>query len=476
MNVALIDYETRNFYYCDNETRYLQNVKKAIQFQQNKLKNRDIQRKYRKKYLMPLLTMATYLKRNGINVSYLSLPQDEDLFEETVRAADFVYLWAKTAAYPNVSEIIRRIKINYGVTTILGGYHAMGLPKEVLEDLPELDYACVGESERTLLQLVQGKSLDSIHGIAYRRNGTIIVHSKPDQVEPSELLEPDYSILHGNKKNYRYAIQTTRSCPYRCKYCLYGYYGGSVRNRSIESLERELRQIKEICGSKLDMHILDNIIGYDIEHLKAFSNLVHSLEMNIGFSGDIRAEFLQKPEQVDVLKNLGVRQLFFGFEDADAFCREHAGRYMDEDVLTKALQNLKKYSNIEANCYWMMGLPGTTSKSFDKNINVAVRLIEEGLIESICTDTIYVPRPGSPMFDHAEDFGIRIVDWNWRHYQRSNYMPVYELSTISRQEIRDGLVRFDRAVIDAQLKMLGMSEAYVYDEYQKWAEENGIVI
>ena len=124
----------------------------------------------------------------------------------------------------------------------------------------------------------------------------------------------------------------------------------------------------------------------------------------------------------------------------------------------------------------MMGLPGTTSKSFDKNINVAVRLIEEGLIESICTDTIYVPRPGSPMFDHAEDFGIRIVDWNWRHYQRSNYMPVYELSTISRQEIRDGLVRFDRAVIDAQLKMLGMSEAYVYDEYQKWAEENGIVI
>ena len=182
MNVALIDYETRNFYYCDNETRYLQNVKKAIQFQQNKLKNRDIQRKYRKKYLMPLLTMATYLKRNGINVSYLSLPQDEDLFEETVRAADFVYLWAKTAAYPNVSEIIRRIKINYGVTTILGGYHAMGLPKEVLEDLPELDYACVGESERTLLQLVQGKSLDSIHGIAYRRNGTIIVHSKPDQV------------------------------------------------------------------------------------------------------------------------------------------------------------------------------------------------------------------------------------------------------------------------------------------------------
>ena len=476
MKVVLIDYQTRNFYYCDEETRYLQNVKKAIQFQQNKLENRDINRKYRKKFLMQLLTMATYLKNNSVDAAYLSMPQDEDLFEETVKTADFVYLWAKTAAYPRVSEIIKQVKKNYGVTTILGGYHAMGLPKEVLEELPELDYVCIGESERTLLRLVRGEELSSIHGIAYRENGEIIVHSQPEQVEPSELLEPDYSILHGDKRNYRYAIQTTRSCPYRCKYCLYGYYGGTVRHRSMDSLKRELLQIKEICGPKLDMHILDNIIGYNMAHLQSFAELVHSLGMDIGFSGDIRAEFLTDPKQVDVLKDLGVRQLFFGFEDAEEKCRINAGRFMDENTLMKALQNLKKHSDIKANCYWMMGMPGTTPESFDKNISVAVRLIEERMVESICTDTIFVPRPGSPMFDHAEDFGIRIVDKDWSHYQRSNYMPVYELESISRQEIRDGLVKFDRAVIKAQLDVLEMEEETVYTEYEKWAEENGVII
>lgn len=476
MKVVLIDYQTRNFYYCDEETRYLQNVKKAIQFQQNRLEKRDVERKYRKKFLMQLLTMATYLKQNDMDVAYLSMPQDEVLFEETVKEADWVYLWAKTAAYPEVSKIIKRIKNSYGVTTVLGGYHAMGLPKEVLEELPELDYVCIGESERTLLKLIQGEPLSSIYGIAYRENERIMVHSQPEQVDPSELLEPDYSILHGDKRNYRYAIQTTRSCPYRCKYCLYGYYGGTVRNRSMESLRRELIQVKNICGPKLDMHILDNIIGYNSEHLRAFTDLVHSLGMEIGFSGDIRAEFLATREQVEILKDLGVQQLFFGFEDADPICREQSGRYMDEETLLKALRNLKKYSQIRANCYWMMGLPGTSPESFDKNISVAVRLIEEGMIESVCTDTIYVPRPGSPMFDHAEDFGIRIVDRDWRHYQRSNYMPVYELDSISRQGIRDGLVKFDRAVIDAQLKFLGMTEAYVYEEYKKWADENGVVI
>ena len=476
MKVVLIDYQTRDFYYCDEETRYLQNVKKAIQFQQNRLRSRDIQRKYRKKFLMPLLTMATYLKQNGMDAAYLSIPQDEDLFEETVKDADYIYLWAKTAAYQKVSEIIKHIKDKYGVITLLGGYHAMGMPEKVLEELPELDYVCIGESERTLLRLMQGESLNSIHGIAYRKNGKIIIHGQPEQVEPSELLEPDYSILHGDKRNYRYAIQTTRSCPYRCKYCLYGYYGGTVRNRSMESLKREILQIRSICGPKLDMHILDNIIGYNHEHLREFGDLIHSLGMEIGFSADIRAEFLTTPEQVEVLKNLGVQQLFFGFEDADASCRELAGRYMDEETLMKALRNLKNHSDIKANCYWMMGLPGTTSESFDKNISVAVQLIEEGLIESVCTDTIYVPRPGSPMFDHAEDFGIRIVDREWRHYQRSNYIPVYEIDSISRQGIRDGLVMFDRAVIDAQLKILGMTEAYVYEEYKKWAVENGVEI
>lgn len=476
MKVVLIDYQTRDFYYCDEETRYLQNVKKAIQFQQNKLEKRDIKRKYRKKFLMPLLTMATYIKQNGMVAEYLSMPQDENLFEETVKGADCVYLWTKTAGYPKVAEIIKQIKNSYGVMTVLGGYHAMGLPERILQELPELDYVCIGESERTLLRLMQGEPLYSIRGIAYRKDGKIIVHNQPEQVEPSELLEPDYSILHGDKRNYRYAIQTTRSCPYRCKYCLYGYYGGTVRNRSMESLKKELLQIKEICGPKLDMHILDNIIGYNMGHLQKFSALVHSLGMEIGFSGDIRAEFLTTPEQVKVLKDLGVRQLFFGFEDADAFCREHAGRYMDEETLLTALYNLKNHSDIKANCYWMMGLPGTTPESFDKNIRVAVRLIEEGLVESICTDTIYVPRPGSPMFDHAEDFGIRIVDRDWRHYQRSNYMPVYELDTISRQDIRDGLVKFDQAIINIQLKVLSMTEEYVYEEYKKWADENGVVL
>lgn len=476
MKVVLIDYQTRNFYYCDEETHYLQNVKKAIQFQQNRLEHRDISRKYRKKYLMVLLTMATYLKNNGVESSYLSMPQDAALFEETIREADYVYFWAKTAAYPKVAQIIRQVKQQYGVTTILGGYHAMGLPSEILAELPELDYICIGESERTLLRLVRGEQLSEIRGIAYRQDGAVIVHSIPEQVEPSELLEPDYSLLNGDKRNYRYAIQTTRSCPYRCKYCLYGYYGGTVRNRSMDSLRRELLQIKNICGPKLDMHILDNIVGYDVEHLQRFSALVHSLGMEIGFSGDIRAEYILDPSRIDALEKMGVKQLFLGFEDADAFCRENAGRYMDEDTLLAALRNLKQFSNIKANCYWMMGLPGTNEQTFEKNINFATKLIENGLVESICTDTIYVPRPGSPMFDHAESFGIQIVDRDWSHYQRSNYMPVYELQTITRKGIRDGLVNFDRAIIDAQLKVLGLTEEYVYKKYASWASENGIAI
>lgn len=474
MKIVLIDYQTRNFYYCDEETRYLQNLKKAIQFEQNKLDNRDIDRKYRKKFLMVLLTMATYLKKNGIDVQYLSMPQDTELFEACVKDADAIYFWAKTAAYPKVAEIIKDVKLHYGITTILGGYHAMGLPLQIMEDLPELDYACIGESERTLLYLMQGKPCNTIHGIAYREGTKIVVHDNPEQIEPSELLEPDYSILHGDKRDYRYAIQTTRSCPFRCKYCLYGYFGGKVRNRNMDTLKNELLQIKAICGSKLDMHILDNIIGYDIDHLQEFARLIHSLNMRIGFSADIRAEYLTTPQRIEVLKYLGIQQLFFGFEDAEAICRENAGRFMDEKVLLEALYNLKKHSNIKANCYWMMGLPGTTVASFDKNIDFAVRLIEEGLVESICTDTIYVPRPGSPMFDHAENYGIRIVDRNWQHYQRSNYMPVYSLDTISRQEIRDGLVRFDRAVIDAQLKVLGMTEEHVYSNYKDWADANGV--
>lgn len=468
MKILFIDYQEKGFVYCDDETEYLQNVKKAIQFMQNIKQNRDIERKYKKRYSMVILTLASYLKRNGMDVCYLSMPQDEELFREMIKGVDVVYFWSDTAMYPKIAAMIKEVKENYHVITILGGYHALGLPDMILRELSEVDYVSIGESERSLLHLLEGRELKKIQGIAYRDGDRIVIQRNPEQLEDDQIPEPDYSILHGDRRKYRFALQSTRSCPHRCRYCVYGYYGGKVRIKSIESLRKELIQIKKICGVKLEMHMLDNVIAYDVDSIKQLTNLLNELDMEINFSGDIRAEYLQDIERIEAMERLGVKQLFLGFEDAEDVCRQNAARFVDEEMLLKGLKMLKQHSCIIAECYWMMGMPGTTVESFDKNINLAVRLIEERLIESICTDTIYVPSPGTPMFDYAEDFGIHIVETDWRFYQRSNYMPVFSLDTITRQEVRDGLVRFDRSVIDAQLKILGVSEEYVLKVYMDW--------
>ncbi len=468
MKIVIVDYQNRDFVYCDEETEYLQNVKKAIQLIQNQNNSRDSKRKYKKRYSISLLTLASFLKKQNIDVGYVILPDDEDMFRDYIKDAEFVYFWAMTDYYQDIENLIKFVKSKYNVSTILGGYHVLSLSDSILNQLPELDYIHLGNSEHSVLKLVLHEELDMIAGIAYRKSNLIIKNNDCSYEDNDEIVELDYSFLHGDKRLYRYALQTTSSCPFRCHYCIFGYFNGKVRYKNITSLKNELIQIRAIVGNKLDMHILDNIITYDLNIIEQLTRVIHELGMEINFSADIRAEYLLDINRIKVMSKLGIKQLFIGFEDAEEICRNAATRTTDEAMLVNGLKFLKENSNIIAECYWMMGMPGTKIDSFNKNIKFAVKLIETGLIESICTDTIYIPLPGTPMFDNAFEYGIEIVETNWRLFKRSNYMPVFSLSTITRDELRDGLVRFDKAIIDAQLKILGMTTDEILNIYYEW--------
>lgn len=463
--IILVDYQYTGNYILSEEEKKLQRLKKSIIYVQNKRNNRDVSRKTRKNYSNIILALGRYLKNNGHQVLYVSLPSDQTIYEENLKFADFIYFWSSTPNFEAVKEYIVEAKAKHpNITTILAGYHANGLPRQTLSQVREIDYISLGESEYALNLIINKKKNEEIPGIAFRKDNEIIINPKPNLLRGEELPSPDYSLLHGDKKKYRYYLQMTRSCSYRCKYCVYGYFGGPVRSRTIDSIKQELTELRSIMGNKFEMHILDNVISYDITLLKELCNLIAELDMDLSFSADIRPECVNK-EVLDVLKELNVKQLFIGFEDANDSCREFVGRKMKNDVLINALKLIKRYPTIRADCYWMLGLPGTSKETFNENIAFVRNLIMNNLLENICPDTIFVPLPGTPLFNEAEEYNITNLDKNWSSYRRSNYWPVYDLPTISRKEMHSGLIEFDKAIISAQLSVLGMTEREVIEEY-----------
>jgi len=463
--LLLLDYQSAAINKLSDEVKGIQQIKKSIIYVQNLKNGRDAGRKARKHYTNTLLSLGGYLKKHGIDVFYLSIPDEAEFLEEKIQWADAIYCWSTTPVFPFVKTMIRKAReLKPSLITILGGYHASGLPEKTLEELPQLDIVTIGESEKAVMKLCEGIPALQIEGLAFREGTGIFVNRKNELLEPDEIPAPDYSLLNGDRRRYRYYLQTMYSCPFHCKYCVYSYFWGKVRFRSDDSIRDELIQLKSIMGISFDMHILDTIVNYNPQNVKRLTRIIQELGMSISFSADIRPEYVNKATLSD-LEALGVKQLFIGFEDANNTCRENAGRFMSNELFINALSTIKENSSILADCYWMLGLPGTSTETMHENAEFAGYLIKEKLIESLCPDTVFVPLPGTPFYNQALNHGILDLEKDWSLYRRSNYYPVYKLDTITQKDFVHGLFNFDKIIIREQLKLLNMNEKDVLNLY-----------
>lgn len=472
--LLLLDYQSSAINKLYGEAKTIQQIKKSIIFVQNLKNGRDVARKARKNYSNTLLSIGGYLKKHGVEIYYLSIPDEAGFLEKMVCWADAVFCWCTTPTFPFVKKMICQARdFKPSLITILGGYHASGIPAKTLEELPQLDLVSIGESEKALLLLCEGIPISQIGGLAYRDGTKVVVNRNNELLEPDEISAPDYSLLNGDRTKYRYYLQTMYSCPYHCKYCVYSSFWGKVRFRSDTSIRDELLQLKTIMGDSFDMHVLDTIVNFNMQNVRRLTKIIQELGMSISFSADIRPEFINAVSLKE-LEKMGVKQLFVGFEDANQKCRENAGRFTSNELFVNALFTIKEYSSIVADCYWMLGLPGTTNQTIEENTAFASSLIKEKLIESLCPDTVFVPLPGTPFYNQASEYGIFDLEKDWSLYRRSNYNPVYRMNTISKKDFIRGVFGFDKAIIEEQLKVLNLDEKEVVSLYFDETNRNNI--
>lgn len=113
---------------------------------------------------------ASYYKKKAID------PVDQES-ETVVRAfqPDLVGITALTHQYPDAFHFAGLTKhLLPKVPVVLGGLHASILPKETLEASPDIDIVVRGEGEITMQELCDGKEIETVAGVAYRKNGNIV--------------------------------------------------------------------------------------------------------------------------------------------------------------------------------------------------------------------------------------------------------------------------------------------------------------
>lgn len=389
-----------------------------------------------------LAYIASILEKNGIEVTVLDCPALSISWEDlrsriTEESPDMLGISCMTTAVPGAMKIANLAKkILPNCTIVFGGPHVTALPRETLLENPNVDVVVIGEGENTVLDLcrslIKGNRLDSVPGIAFRKNEkTKVTPSRPlignlDEIPfPARHLLPmeKYSMAT-SKRNPCTTMIASRGCPYLCKYCSsHIIHGRRVRIRSVDNVLSEIRCIQDKYHVK-DVAFMGDTFTAKWKWVQKFCDKIVSENIHINW----QCQTSVKNVNYDLLlrmKQAGCYMINYGVEFGSQRILDAAHKVIKLDEVERAFRLTKKVG-IATYAYFMMGYPGENIADIRKTMKLS-RALNPDFVQF----SIYTPFPGSESYNEHYDM-IKDRDWGSFDYA---YTPVIETKEFSREDI-----------------------------------------
>ena len=366
----------------------------------------------RKALFMPLgLCVAAATVPKGWQVEV----HDECVEPLMVKAdVDVVGITAMTCQAPRAYEIAdayRRI----GVPVILGGIHPSMLPQEALE---HADAVAVGEAESTMPQMTADFEAGRMAGI-YRASGQWHIAAPRRDL----LRTKDYLVAS--------AVQTSRGCPHRCRFCTtHAMYAGRYSWRPVEEVMEEIDRL----GMKRVFFSDDNLFGNQKWAMGLFEALA---KRKIRWGGQASIDIARDEKTLRLVKRSGCTGLIYGLESDSADNLEASGKtYCDAGDY---LERIRRTQQAELAVWgsFIFGFEADTVESCRKRVEFA----RSARLE-MCNFTIMTPYPGTELYNDFESQG-RLTSRDWSRYNggsvviKPNHMTADELQNVWSESYRN---------------------------------------
>ncbi|HDP73502.1 MAG TPA: radical SAM protein [Candidatus Woesearchaeota archaeon] len=337
--------------------------------------------------------LASFLKKKGIECVVID-GLNEDLSNDklTERIArerpDAVGISCVTFYYKETVMLSRKLK-NIGLKCIIGGMHPSFCPFETLKEA-KCDFVVCGEGELPLLELAKSdfSGKKRIKGVYF--NSEELAENKGQPIEMANTVEnldelpfPDWKQINPNNypfsphgafvKNFPVApLLTSRGCPFDCSFCASpSFYNRRIRFRSPENVVAEIKLLVKYFGVR-EIHFEDDNLTLDRENAKRIFELMIKENVNVSWAcpNGIRADKVDM-ELLRLMRRSGCYSVSFGIESGSDEILKKVKKKESLEIISKAISMSKK-AGIEANGFFILGLPGETKKTINETISFAV--------------------------------------------------------------------------------------------------------
>ncbi|MCX6705279.1 MAG: sugar phosphate nucleotidyltransferase [Candidatus Woesebacteria bacterium] len=456
-------------------------------------------------------TGEVFYRNNEPNEKGLSLVgMNDDEIRNSVKGYDIVAVTNIFTPQTNTALRFGQLvkEVNPSAVLLAGGVNAWSLPDRFLEN--GYDAIGVGEGEKIICDIAASvakkENWRNTPGLITRTNGETKYLKLPNtSLDLSKLPEPAYNILplekywkisapHGGDfpLNYevRYgSIETSRGCVFNCSYChiseLKNFPNklGSLRLRPITDVVRDIEKLKSL-GVEWLFFEDDSLLAVPERAMKIFEevkslglnladvngvNLVHLFKRNSGGKLEVNVKLLESMTQA------GFKQLVLPFESGSQRIIDRYASKKWNIEQTDVIQLVKeaKKLGLKVPGNFMIGFPDENEKELQSTIDMAKKLIDNGL--TYASFFIVVPYPGSKLFQEA--IKNKLLDTNFDADQFHWGNPVMKNTTIApeklvslRKQLWEGLNNSD--YVDGKMKRQVVPNSNV----KKNSEMKGIIL
>lgn len=310
---------------------------------------------------------------------------------------------------------------------LMAGGAALTLNPEPVADF--MDLVCIGEGEamlRPLLDLLRGEAVADreallvkaaqlpgiyvprFYSVSYEGSRVVAIgnhHGAPRRVK--RVWSPDLDrsaaksvvLSPGTEFSDMYLIELSRGCPHGCRFCAVGYMYLPYRQRSLESLK------KDVAEGLKHRHRL-GLVGAAVSDFRGIGELSrHIMECGGKVSvSSLRIDGLDE-DMIEALKSSGHKTIALAPEGGSQRLRDLIKKDITEEQIVAACERLIRKDVLNLKLYFIIGLPGETSADLEEMVTL-VKRIREMVIEAarekgrlgevVLSVNPFVPKPFTP--------------------------------------------------------------------------------
>jgi radical SAM superfamily enzyme YgiQ (UPF0313 family) len=316
------------------------------------------------------------------------------------------YIWNRDETL-KICEMLKIIKPS--IKIILGGPEVSFDGDEILKKHWFIDFIVYGEGEETFNQLLKtiiNKEYDynNINGLIYRDSGKIITNPPRQLIKNLDSIPSPYRDAEDDFQNKIVYFESSRGCPFNCKFCL----SSTIKGVRYFSLDRVKEDLNILIDSKVrQVKFVDRTFNANKKYAMEIMNFIMEKNpKNMNFHFEVTAHLLDD-EMLAFMKDAkeGLFQLEIGVQSTNEKTIEAIGRTTDFKKLKAVTEGIRSFKNIHQHLDLIAGLPYEDYESFKKSFNDVYEIkpekIQLGFLKLL---------KGSQLRKDKEKYGFKLLD------------------------------------------------------------------